>query len=175
MNYLKGKRVYLCGSIHSANDEGTTWRDLITPKLTQMGIEVLDPCKKNVKGGINLSEVGSNKLRFREIILTENWGLLKKEFWPIIRNDLRAIDFSDFAIINYDTEAKMVGTIHELVVATFEKKVVLLKYDKEQLKDFNPWMATFIKEHHFFAEWDGMFDYLKKVNDGVFDTSLWVI
>ena len=85
------------------------------------------------------------------------------------------VDHCDFIVFNYDPTVPMVGSIHELVVATFEKKVILLKYEKEQLKDFNPWMATFTKDHHFFSKWDEMFSYLSKVDEGVFDTSLWVV
>lgn len=175
MNYLKGKKVYLSGSIHSCPKDGVEWRDLITPKLVEMGIEVLDPCKKEIKGNIELNEVGECKRKFQDLIMSENWEKIKEMFWPIIRTDLRMCDKCDFIIFNYDTDAKMVGSIHELVVATFEKKVILLKYDREQLKNFNPWICTFIKGHHFFSEWDYMFEHLKKVNDGIFDTSLWVI
>jgi len=175
MNYLKGKKAYLSGPIHSVKDDGTIWRDDITPKLLEYGMEILDPCKKIISGNVDLSEVGKNKQKFRDLIMEGNWGAVKKDFWPIIRCDLRMVDHCDFIIFNYNTEVPMVGSIHELVVATFEKKVVLLKYNKSQLKDFNPWMATFIKEHHFFAEWEEMYSYLNKVNNDIFDTSLWVV
>jgi nucleoside 2-deoxyribosyltransferase len=175
MNYLRGKKVYLSGPIHFANDCGVAWRDLITPRLRELGLEVLDPCKKVVNGAIDLSEVGKNKDKFQEMIMQEDWSRVKKEFWPIVRADLRAVDHCDFVICDYDPLIPMVGTIHELVVATFEKKVILLKYDKDQLKNFNPWIAALIKEHHFFDEWDKMMEHLKKVDAGQFDTSLWVI
>lgn len=175
MNYLKGKKAYLTGPIHSVTDDGVSWRDYITPRLNTMGIEVLDPCRKTINGDADLSEVGKAKLKFKDMIMQENWSLIKKEFWPIIRCDLRMVDHCDFLIFDYNPLVPMVGTIHELVVATFEKKVVLLKYDKSQLKDFNPWIATFIKESHFFPEWDDMFKHLEDVNNGVFDTSLWVV
>ena len=175
MNYLKGKKVYLSGPMHFADDDGVAWRDLITPKLVSMGMEVLDPCKKIVNGNADLSEVGKNKQKFRDLIALEDWKSVKRDFWPIVRCDLRMVDHCDFIIFDYNPITPMVGSIHELVVATFEKKVVLLKYDKSQLKDFNPWLATFIKEHHFFSEWDKMFEYLNSVDNGLFDTSLWVI
>jgi len=175
MNYLKGKKVYLTGPIHSVNDDGTIWRDEITPSLYRYGMEVLDPCKKIVNGSVDLSEVGKNKQKFRDLVNSGDWGEVKRGFWPIVRCDLRMVDHCDFIIFNYDPLVPMVGSIHELVVATFEKKVILLKYEKKQLNDFNPWMATFIKEHHFFSEWNEMLIYLNKVNNGILDTSLWVI
>jgi len=175
MNYLRGKKVYLTGPMHHAKDDGVGWRDQITPRLNEMEIEVLDPCKKVVNGNVDLSEVGKNKEKFKDLVKSENWTGVKREFWPIVRSDLRMVDHCDFLIFDYDPLIPMVGTIHEMVVATFEKKVILLKYDVEELADFNPWIATFVKEHHLFDEWDRMFDYLGQVNDGVFDTSLWVI
>lgn len=172
MDYLKDKVVYLCGTIHGDSDDGTGWRDEITPKLNKMGIHVLNPCKKvNSEFG----EVGEDKRRFKKMVMGEDWDLLKREFWNIVRYDLRCVDKSDFLILYHDPTIPTVGTIHELVIATFEKKVILLKYDKSQLDSFNPWMATFIKSHHFFPEWDLMFDYLKDVNQGILDTSYWVL
>lgn len=172
MNYLNGKTVYLCGSIYGSSDDGISWREEITPRLKGMGIEVLDPCKKMTEGS---GEVGNDKKKFRELIMLENFSELKEIFWPIVRYDLRCVDLSNFIIVKYDPNVHMVGGLHEIFVANFEKKVILLKYDKKDLKHFNPWMATFIKPHHFFSEWDQMFEYLGKVNDGILDTSLWVI
>lgn len=174
-NYLNGKTVYLSGSMHSLDDCGTTWRDYITPKLKTMGIIVSDPCKKISLPQNGRDEIGADKERFKKIILEENWKKLKEEFWCIVRADLREVDKCDFIIFNYDPLSPTVGTVHELVVATFEKKPILLKYNKKDLPNFNPWVATFIKEHHFFHDWDLMFEHLKQVNDGIFDTSLWVV
>ena len=171
-NYLDGKTAYLCGSIKGLKDSGTKWRETITPLLQKMGINVLDPCNKNT---IISEEVGKDKIKFQNMALKEDWGNLKKEFWQVVRYDLRCIDRCDFVIVNYDPTVPTIGTVHELVVATFEKKVILLKYDKDQLESFNPWMATFIKSHHFFPEWDSMLNYLGEVNKGILDTSYWVI
>ena len=173
MDYLKDKTVYLCGPVHAVSDDGAGWRDTITPDLEKLGIKVLDPCKKTTRGVMD--EIGEDKKRFREMIKAEDWQSVKEQFWPIVRHDLRCVDHCDFMIVNYDTSVPMVGTIHEMVVAQSQKKVVLLKYDYKQLDDFNPWLATFIKAHHFFSEWVGLFAYLDSVNQGVFDTSLWVI
>lgn len=176
MNYLRDKKAYLSGPIFHLKDDGIAWRDQVTPRLELFGIEVLDPCKKHImQGNGDLSEIGKSKDRFKKLVIAEKWDEVKTEFWPIVRTDLKMVDFSDFVIIDYDPSVPTVGTIHELVVATFEKKVILLKYDKSQLPLFNSWMATFIKSHHFFSEWDDMFLYLEKVNNGILDTSYWVL
>lgn len=176
MNYLKGKQVYLSGPILNSADDGVIWRDYITPKLEYFGLEILDPCKKHIlMNNQNINEIGESKKKFRELIVQEKWEEVKEEFWPIVRTDLRLIDKCDFVILDHDPTVPTVGTIHELVVATFEKKVILLKYNKEQLKYFNPWMATFVKPHHFFSSWDAMMFYLEEVNNGKKDTSYWVL
>jgi hypothetical protein len=170
--YLNGKSVYLCGPIKMAKDDGVGWREEITPRFKPFGITVLNPCEKTT---VETIEIGEDKNRFREMILQENFGLLKKNFWAIIRSDLKRVDASDFLVLNYDPDIPTVGSVHELCVSNYEKKVVLLKYNKSQLDRFNPWIAVFIKEHHFFSEWDKMFEYLEDVNQGKMDTSLWVI
>ena len=88
MGYLKGKKVYLSGPIHSSIDSGTEWRNLVTPSLIDLGLEILDPCKKEVCGDVQLSEVGKNKEKFKNLILEGDWSTVKKNFWPIVRCDL---------------------------------------------------------------------------------------
>jgi nucleoside 2-deoxyribosyltransferase len=172
MQYLKDKTVYLCGSIFSKKDSGIKWRNQIIPKLESLNIQVLNPCDKTSVQEID--EIGTDKQKFRNIIRKENWKDLKEAFWPIVRYDLRCIDKCDFIIFNYDPNIPMVGSVHELVVANMEKKVILLKYNKKDLNKFNPWIATFIKKEHFFSNWDHMFQYLQKVDNGEFDTSYWI-
>ena len=46
MNRLKNTICYLCGPMDRVADGGVTWRRNLTPKLKDMGIGVLDPCKK---------------------------------------------------------------------------------------------------------------------------------
>jgi nucleoside 2-deoxyribosyltransferase len=172
MHFLKNKTVYLCGNIFGVTNDGKDWREFVSPKLLKIGIKVSNPCLKKTDGS---SEVGDDKKKFRKLIMQEKWGEIKEEFWPIIRNDLRSVDKCDFVILNYYPDVPTIGTIHELVVANFEKKPILLKYEKSKLNQFNPWMCVFIKSHHFFSEWDDLFEYLKEVDKGKKDTSLWVM
>ena len=52
MNRLKGMRTYLAGAMDRVPDGGVGWRQTITPKLTEMGVVVLNPCDKPVEVGI---------------------------------------------------------------------------------------------------------------------------
>jgi hypothetical protein len=172
MNFLKGKNCYLCGSVFGVTDDGTVWRESVSVGLAKMGINVSNPCTKKTDGSF---EIGDDKKKFRNLIIQEEWAKIKEEFWPIVRYDLKSVDRADFIIINYIPDVPIIGTIHELVVANFEKKPILLKYEKSKLDQFNPWMCVFIKSHHFFSEWDDLFEYLKEVDRGKKDTSLWVM
>jgi len=169
--FLRGKSCYLCGPIKGHDDDGVTWRREITPRLQQtLGIEVIDPCQK----GEDFGETLDDKIRFTRIIQAEDWDTLKKEFWPVVRWDLKRVDRADFLIFNYDAKVQTIGSVHELVVAQFEKKPILLKYNRAHLDVFNPWISVFIKKNHFFHEWDQMFSYLENVDRGNIDTSYWV-
>ena len=45
MGKLKGSLAYLCGPIDYAADLGIGWRQLIKPKLRELGMYILDPTK----------------------------------------------------------------------------------------------------------------------------------
>jgi hypothetical protein len=172
MNYLKGKSVYLCGAMCSLEDSGGAWRNIITPHLTELGIEVVDPTKTTANG---VGEVADDKKRFRSLIESENWGQLKEEFWPVVRKDLRAVDKADFIICYYNPTVPTIGTIHELVLASSQKKPIFLKYDVETLGSFNPWMSCLIKTKYFHNNWTDLKIHLSCVDQGNFDTSYWTL
>ena len=52
INKLNGTRTYLVGGMEMCKDNGVGWRDMITPKLQQLGVVVLNPCKKPVDGHV---------------------------------------------------------------------------------------------------------------------------
>jgi hypothetical protein len=170
MNYLKDTSVYLCGAMYGQNDCGIGWRETITPRLQQFGIKISDPTKTTANG---VGEVGDDKKHFRSLIVQEKWDDLKEAFWPIVHKDLRAVDKADFVICNYNPKQPTVGTFHELLNANWQKKPIFLKYDKELLSDFNPWMCVFIKSGYFHNNWDSLFEHLSRIDQGDLDTSYW--
>lgn len=172
MTYLNSKSVYLCGPLHACSDDGSSWRNEITPKLKSYGLTVEDPTKKTVNG---LGEVGDDKAMFQSLVKQKKFMEAKEAFWPIVRKDLRCVDKADFVIFNYDAYSPTVGTWHELVTAANQKKPILLKYDEKQLDKFNVWVLTFAKSSCIFSEWDDMFSYLDKIDSGILDTSYWTL
>jgi len=171
MGYLNGKTTYLAGAMHATSDDGVGWRDEITPKLKYLfNLNVEDPCKKTANG---FGEVADDKKFMKELIKQEKWEEVREKFYPIVRKDLRCVDKCDFIVSVYDAKLPMFGTINEMVVASWQKKPILVKYSRQQLDVFNPWITCLVKPQWFFHEWDDMFAYLHKINSGVVETSHW--
>ena len=85
MGYLNGKTVYLSGPIFHLKNDGTPWRDKVTPELKKFGLKVLDPCKKHATMGSEVqSEIGKSKEQFSALIREEKWEDLKKAFWRVL-------------------------------------------------------------------------------------------
>lgn len=174
MSYLNGSRCYLAGAITSDKTDGVSWREEITERLKALGVTVDDPTKTTIASG--KGEVGADKAYFRQLIKDRKFDQLKKEFYPIVRKDLRSVDLANFLIVGHDPEIPTVGTIHEIVIAThIEKKPVLFYCPEEKLDKLNPWMLTFLKKQWIFTNWNDMFNYLGSINNGHLDTSHWVL
>lgn len=171
-NYLKGKNCYLCGPITAVADDGVGWRNSITSSLLSFGLVVEDPTKKTVNG---VGEIKDDKNYFKQLAKEKKVEQLKKEFWPIVRKDLRCVDKSDFLIFGYDPDVPMLGTIHELVIAHQQRKPILMFCAPDKLERLNPWVLTFIKTNCLFTSWEDMMTYLKKVDNHEFDSSYWTL
>lgn len=169
--YLDDKAVYLCGGMCAYADSGLGWREAIKPILkNKYRLRVYDPTHKEVVGA---TEIGENKNLFRKLIMEERWEELKKAFDPVVHWDLRAVDKADLLIVYYDPAIHTVGTIDELRIAVNQKKPILVKYDKEKLNLFNPWMSKLARPEHLFRDWKDLFAYLDTVNSGIMDEEYW--
>ena len=56
MNRLKNSLCYLCGAMDRVKDGGVLWRNVLTPKLKDMGVGVLNPCDKPSDYGLENQE-----------------------------------------------------------------------------------------------------------------------
>ena len=122
MGKLSGTRVYLVGAMDRAPDGGKKWREKATPVLKEMGIKVLNPCKKPID--IGLEDEDGRKKR-REYRKKGEWEKLAK--YKTIRSiDLRMVDISDFIIVALNMNDQPFGTIEEIVTANRQKKVILV-------------------------------------------------
>lgn len=172
MKFLKGKRVYLAGPMHAASDDGVVWRKEITPILKKRyGLVVSNPSKKQDING--LVETKDDKQYFKSLIKKKDFDTLKNDFYPIVRKDLKEVDRADIIVAYYDPGIHMFGTIHEMIVASNQKKPILVKFDDSKTDDINPWLFTLIKSNWAFSEWSDMFSYLDTINKGELDSSHW--
>ena len=172
MGYLEKKTVYLAGPITAVSDDGIGWRKLITPKLRELGVIVDDPTVMTVG---NLGEVADHKAMFKQLAKERKFAQLKEVFFPIVRKDLRCVDKADFFIFYYDPDVPMFGGIHELVVAHWQRKPILMFCEDDKVERINPWVLTFIKAGDLYTNWDELFKHLKDVDNHVFNTSYWTL
>lgn len=170
MGYLEDKTVYLCGNIAKTKhkDFGVKWRDDLTPILeASYGINVINPCKSGE------GDTESDHKKFISLIKRGKYDVVKKEFYRVIRKDLRAVDKADFLIFYHMPTMPTVGSIHEVINAVGQKKPVLIFVEKDDIDHLNPWLLTLIKPQWLFTDWNEMFAYLKKIDHGDLDSSHW--
>lgn len=178
MNYLSGKSVYLCGPMFACKDDGAGWRNDITPRLLAYGVKVENPVTKTLPNG--MGEVEDDKKKFIDLVKDSKFAELKKVFKPIGRKDLRCVDKADFIIAAYTSQVHMFGTIHEIVLASQQKKPILLHMDKKDVEDgtMNPWLTVVSNPSCWFFDWDTLFHHLDCVDKKIlpyYDEDCWTI
>lgn len=170
MGRLKGTRVYLAGPMDRTPDGGVIWRDNITKTLHEMGIFVLNPCRKPVH---LISEDEENRKLRQYYKETEQWDKLT-EFRIIRGVDLRMVDVSDFLIVNIDLSAIPFGTTEEIVTANREKKIILV-WAVQGKKNMPDWLFWMIPHEFIFNTMEEIVAYLKDVDNGNKDDKRWII
>ncbi len=164
MNRLCGKRTYLAGAMDRVDDGGVGWRNDISPFLVEMGVVVLDPCKKEEFMSYAMESDGDRKRRHNYKIAS-NYDKLAEEIREIRITDLAAVDVIDFLIVNIDTDIHACGTYEELFCANSEKKPILIhcEQDKKGLPD---WLFGTVPHELIFSDWSALKSYLVDVNSG---------
>lgn len=135
--------TYLAGSIQDIKDGGVYWREKLHPKLSALGINVLDPCKSECN-----TALGSNILESREQIKkfkrSGNLGAFDEHMRRIIQDDLRQVTESNFLIVYWSNEYKHGGTIHEIVAAwQLHIPIYMVCYDAKT--DMNDWILALVR------------------------------
>lgn len=164
---LQGMKTYLSGPIQYANDNGTTWRQRITPKLISMGIDVIDPCDKKDF----TSEIGDFRNQMRLWRETGDFEKIRANMKIIRRWDLRAVDYSNFIIVNVDKDIPTWGTVDECVVAERQKKPILIMC-KDGLAGCPDWLFAIAKLHEIFTTEDEVIEHLRHINEHGFENDL---
>jgi nucleoside 2-deoxyribosyltransferase len=160
MNRLKNQRVYLAGAMDRVADRGTTWRDNITPFLTDMGIVVFNPINKPTEIGLEDHDTHLIKIKLKDQHRYEELAHMMKTIRSV---DLRLVDISDFLIVNLDLDVHPCGTYEEIFDANRSKKPILIHV--EQGKEHTPdWLFGAIPHQMFFSNWEDIKKYLIHIN-----------
>jgi nucleoside 2-deoxyribosyltransferase len=160
INRLRNQRVYLAGAMDRVADRGATWRDNITPFLTNLGIEVFNPISKPSNIGLEDYDVHAIKTKLKA---KENYDELSSMMKTIRAVDLRLVDISDFMIVNLDLDVHPCGTLEEIFWANRQKKpiIVHMVQGKKQTPD---WLFGTIPHQMIFSTWEEIKSYLDHIN-----------
>jgi nucleoside 2-deoxyribosyltransferase len=160
INNLKDLKVYLVGAMDRVHDGGVTWRQELTSILQNLGIKVIDPCKKPIHGVVEDDETRQWIDYYKE---TKQYAKIREKFGIIRSADLRCVDISDFIIANIDLDVHACGTYEEIVTANRQKKPILILC--KQGKSMAPnWLFFMLPHEHIFSNIEDMMDYLIHIN-----------
>lgn len=159
-NNLKNMRTYLVGAMDRVPDGGSTWRQAITPMLSEMQIKVLNPCEKPIESAKEDSNTRATIDYYKQ---TGQFDKIRTEYGHIRNADLRCVDISDFIIANIDMNVHMCGSYEEITTANRQKKPVLVWC--EQGKALAPnWLFFMLPHEHIFSSMDHLLAYLYDVS-----------
>lgn len=159
INNLYNTRTYLVGAMDRVPDGGVQWREKITPFLTNLGIKVLDPCKKT----INQSNEEYSRHWIEYYKETEQYAKIRDKFGIIRRSDLRCVDVSDFIIAHIDVSIHACGSYEEITTANRQKKPVLI-WCKQGKKHAPNWLFFMLPHEHIFGSMEEIIEYLSFIN-----------
>jgi hypothetical protein len=172
MNILKKTTCYLAGNLENTSD-AEDWRNRFAKKLSLLGVTALDPTKKMFLDQLEETEEVRNELKkWRE---TGQFDKLHSFMKDIIRRDLRAVDISTFCIFKLEPSKPSYGTIHELVIASQQRKPLLFLID--DIKQMPLWLIGLVNMNYVFQNEEDLFIYLNLVNENkiALDTKYWKI
>jgi hypothetical protein len=160
MNRLKNQRVYLAGAMDRVADRGSTWRDNITPFLSEMGIVVFNPISKPTGIGLEDSDSHTIKTKLKQQHRYDELASMMKTIRSV---DLRLVDISDFLIVNLDLNVHPCGTYEEIFWANRQKKPIIVHM--VQGKDHTPdWLFGTIPHQMVFSTWEDIKSYLVHID-----------
>jgi nucleoside 2-deoxyribosyltransferase len=160
MNRLKNQRVYLAGAMDRVADRGATWRDNITPFLTEMGVVVFNPITKPTSTGMEDHDSHIVKTKLKR---TERYDELAEMMKVIRRVDLRLVDISDFLVVNINLDTHPCGTYEEIFTANRSKKPIIIHMEQGKI-NAPDWIFGTVPHQMIFSHWDDLKSYLIHIN-----------
>lgn len=153
-------KAYLCGSIQDARDGGVKWRDKLKPKLEELGIKVLDPCKSEA----NLTDgtVNDAKEMMAGWVAAGHWDKFLDHMRRVRNSDIEMVRESDMLIVFLDWRQKFGGTIAEMHEA-FYRHIPLYVVCYDPVSDWNHWVLSMVKDGgQIFENWAQLVEFIEK-------------
>jgi len=153
-------QTYLAGAMTACKDNGADWREKITPLLEVMEVKIQNPVKDEVKK-IKPPEGMDYKDYLYKLKISGKRKELNEVIKRIKKADLKAVVQSDFIICFWQNNVPTVGTIEELVVASYFK-VPIYVYTKDNISTINEWFLSFpFKKGEVFQHRSELIGFLK--------------
>jgi hypothetical protein len=171
---LSGSLCYLIGSIEYANDQGTNWRTSLRDqcKNSSLKIKFLDPTAKisGLQPEIDAAQDDINALKKKG-----KWDTLSMYMKPIVREDHRCVDISDFVVFYLDTSCHTCGSYFEFQNALEEKKPYFLIV-KGGKKNTPAWLFGIMDHENIYNSVEEVVNTLIKIDNGTKSLSdRWVL
>jgi len=160
MGRLKGTIAYLAGAMGHAKDGGHLWRDTLSEVLWDMGMGVMNPCKKATDEAV---EDSTTRARVIECKLRRDFEGAREIMHPIACSDLAQVDRSGVLIGNVDTNLHAPGTCNEISFAIQQHKPTLLRI-KQGVENTPNWWTAFVPKEFLFNEFEEIYEYLHAID-----------
>ncbi len=160
INNLKKMRTYLVGAMDRVVDGGIGWRKAITPMLSELEIQVLNPCDKPIESAKEGPDTRTIIDYYKQ---TGQFNKIRDEYGHIRNADLRCVDVSDFVIANIDMNVHMCGSYEEISTANRQKKPILVWCEQGKTQAPN-WLFFMLPHEHIFSSMDQLLAYLYDVS-----------
>ena len=160
MKNLNKLKVYLAGNIQNSEDS-FLWREDITKTLEEFGVTALNPRVNCFLNQVSEDDVTVQNLK--KDIKDKKYDQVHEYVQQIIRRDLRMVDVADFLIVNLEPSMPTYGTIHEIIMASIQRKPILFRIDKKQ--EFPVWLFGLVDHKLIFQTWKEIKEFLQYVND----------
>lgn len=172
MNKLKNTLCYLAGNLESTED-AENWRNDFSQELSKLGVKSLDPTKPMFCEQFNESD--EMRQNFKQMRKDGKFKELHQIMQQIIRRDLRAVDLSTFMIVKLEPNRPSFGTIHEIVVASTQRKPMFFLIDKKE--NMPLWLIGLVNMDLVFENKSALFNILRDIDCGniAMDNKYWKI
>lgn len=162
MNILNKTKVYLAGNLENANSNTNTWRDYVKNELNSLNITFLSPLEHMFTD--DMPEDESNQRKVKWLRDNSEFEAVHEHMKKIIRKDLRLVDVSDFFIFNFDIKTPTYGTMHELVLASQQRKPVFISVGDKRRCPL--WIMGLFNHKYIYNDVGEIVDVLKKIDSG---------